>query len=327
MQSAGTKPLHPHSTPTPASDTLFRRTLLYGALWDSVRDATLSPADYINLTLHNLPTETDESLAASLLAHTTTALHRYIVSDALRAALTAQLATLAIDRMQHDTNQDLRINWFHTLPALAENPYARNALKQLLAGTLTVPGVTLRQQDRWSLLTALTAYADPDAATLAAAELQRDPSGDARKYAWIAAAANPSAATKQQYFTTYLDKPVSPVSPVTSVSPSSPASPIPEDWIEGSLPAFNYWNQPTLTEPYLKPSLDALAQIKQTRKIFFLVAWLNAFIEGQQSAAAAEAVHRYAQTPNLDHDLQLKILQTVDELDRTVRIRAKFSTS
>ena len=43
-----------------------------------------------------------------------------------------------------------------------------------------------------------------------------------------------------------------------------------EDWIEDSLPAFNYWNQSELTEFFLRPALDALEQIKRERKIFFL---------------------------------------------------------
>ena len=67
-----------------------------------------------------------------------------------------------------------------------------------------------------------------------------------------------------------------------------------------------------------------LPQVKRERKIFFLLAWLNAFIGGQQSAVAQEQVHKFLKTANLDRDLQLKILEVVDELDRTVRIRQRF---
>ena len=98
----------------------------------------------------------------------------------------------------------------------------------------------------------------------------------------------------------------------------------PEDWVEQSLEAFNYWNQSALTEPYVKPALDALPQIKRDRKIFFLVDWLDAFLAGQQSPAARAQVHEYLKTANVGQDLQLKILQVVDELDRTVAIRQKF---
>ena len=98
-----------------------------------------------------------------------------------------------------------------------------------------------------------------------------------------------------------------------------------EDWIQSSLGAFNYWNQAELTAPYLQPALQALDQVKRERKIFFLVGWLDAFLDGQESAASLAVVKNYLTTARPDPDLQLKVLQAMDELDRTVRIRAAFA--
>ncbi|MGB2669863.1 MAG: hypothetical protein WAO11_03995, partial [Candidatus Acidiferrum sp.] len=112
---------------------------------------------------------------------------------------------------------------------------------------------------------------------------------------------------KQKYFNDYLHDPSRP-----------------EDWIAQSLGPFNYWNQSELTQPYLKPALDALPQIKRDRKIFFLLGWLNAFIEGQQSPAAQAQVRDFLATAPLDRDLRLKILEVSDELDRTVKIRQRY---
>src|SRR5690349_3762269 len=55
----------------------LRRALLWGSLWDSVRNAEFAPSDYVALTLKLLPAEGDETLARSLIAHSATALHRY----------------------------------------------------------------------------------------------------------------------------------------------------------------------------------------------------------------------------------------------------------
>ncbi len=98
-----------------------------------------------------------------------------------------------------------------------------------------------------------------------------------------------------------------------------------EDWIEQSLAAFNTWNQAALTLPYLEPALSALPQIKRDRKIFFVLARLNAFIGGQDGAAAADKVRQWLQAHPPDQDLERKVLEVLDELDRTVRIRARFS--
>jgi aminopeptidase N len=157
------------------------------------------------------------------------------------------------------------------------------------------------------MVTSLIAQNDPDAAAIYAAEQKRDRTGDGLKYAYVAQAARPESATKQQYFNDYLHD-----------------ASRPEDWIEQSLGAFNYWNESDLTLPYLKPALEALPQIKRERKIFFVLGWLNAFIGGQTSAAGQAQVREFLRAPNLDQDLRLKILEVSDELDRTVRIRQRF---
>jgi aminopeptidase N len=74
----------------------------------------------------------------------------------------------------------------------------------------------------------------------------------------------------------------------------------------------------------LKPALEALPQVKRERKIFFVLAWLGAFIGGQQSAAADTEVHEWLKASNIDADLRLKVLEVVDELDRAVRIGRRY---
>ncbi|HSM86668.1 MAG TPA: hypothetical protein VLT16_10975, partial [Candidatus Limnocylindrales bacterium] len=45
---------------------------------------------------------------------------------------------------------------------------------------------------------------------------------------------------------------------------------------------------------------------------------------GQQSAKAQSQVHEFLKTAALDKDLKLKVLEVSDELDRTVKIHAKY---
>jgi aminopeptidase N len=287
-------------------DNVFQRTLLWGSLWDSVREAEMDPREYIELALRLLPTEQDESLAQSIIGRSITALHRY-ASPETRAQLAPKMEVLAADQMLHSQSQDMRITWFRALRGVAETAKARGQLKEMLSGRLTVPGVELRPLDRWNIVATLVALSDPEADAVLAAEEKRDPSGDGKKYAYTAAAARPNADIKKTYFDEYLHN-----------------SSRPEDWIEQSLGSFNWWNQSELTSAFLRPALDALPQVKRERKIFFMLAWLNAFIGGQQSAAAQKQVHEFLETASLDKDLKLKLLEVVDELDRTVKIRARY---
>jgi aminopeptidase N len=306
---------------------LFQRTLLLGSLWEAVRVADLAPRRYIEVAEKALPNQSDESLTQSLTGRSIAALHRY-VSERTRKELVPRFEELAAEKMLGEgghgahagQNQarmgqpedaeaatGLRIIWFRALRGVAESDAGRARLKDLLAGKLTVPGVQLRQLDRWNIVTTLIAMGDPDADAIFKAENERDKSGDGLKYAYIAEAARPDAATKKKYFDDFLHN-----------------AQRPEDWVDASLGAFNYWNQSELTAPYLRPALDALPQVKRERKIFFLVAWLNAFIDGQRSADSDKQVYDFLEREKPEQDLRLKILQSVDELDRTVKIRAKF---
>ena len=285
----------------------FRRALLWGALWDGVRELQMAPSSYIRLAIRALPAENDEALTQSALAHTATAF-AYYLSDAQRAALAHELEAMLEHRMQDAPDLSLRILYYRAFRSVAVTPAALARLKSILAGRSSVPGLEIKPLDRWTMITALLAHADPDAPALLHAEQDRDPTGDGRKYAYVAAASRPDAATKRQYFKDYLENPA-----------------LQEDWIEQSLTAFNYWNQAALTLPYLEPALNSLPQIKRDRKIFFVLAWLNAFIGGQDGAAAANEVRQWLQAHPPEPDLERKVLEVLDELDRTVRIRARFS--
>ena len=60
-------------------------------------------------------------------------------------------------------------------------------------------------------------------------------------------------------------------------------------------------------------------------KIFFVNGWLGSFIGGQKSSEALAIVNRFlADNPGLDRDLRLKILENVDLIERSVRIRKAF---
>src|SRR6267154_1001689 len=285
---------------------VFERTLLWGSLWDAIREADLAPREFVELALRLLPNETDEALAQNLIGHVTIGLHRY-VNQSVRSEIVPRAETLASDLMLHSANQDLRIIWFRGLRAIVESALGRAQLKDLLTGKLSVPGMDPRPLDRWTMVTALIALNDSEADALYAAEQERDNTGDGQKYAYMAQAAHPESTSKERYFDDYLHN-----------------SSRPEDWIEQSLGSFNYWNQSGLALPYLKPALEALPQLKRERKIFFVLGWLNAFIGGQQSAAAQAQVHEFLSTAALDKDLQLKILEVSDELDRTVKIRQRY---
>ena len=295
----------------PANDALLH-SMLWGALWENVRLARSAPRSFVDLALSNLPKDeqADEALVRIQGARMATALHSYMPTAA-REALMPRVEIEFADGMLHNPKLDLRVVNFRAFTGVAKTPAALGQVKDLLSGKLTVPGMTLKPLDRWNLVGHLIAMGDPAAERLYAEEKSSDHSGEGQKYAYAVAAGSASAEVKARYFDEYLH-----------------SQTIQEDWITQSLQPFNAWNQSTITAPYLMQALNELPEVKQHRKIFFLGAWLGAFINGQdtlQSCVDAQTVvHAWLADKAIDPDLRLKVLEYSDALDKTVRIRERF---
>jgi len=96
--------------------------------------------------------------------------------------------------------------------------------------------------------------------------------------------------------------------------------------VEAALFPFNAVEHADLTAPFLDLALAAIPALKSSRKIFFVNDWLTAFIGGQVDASALDQIERFAREPALDPDLRLNVLEAMDGLARTVRIRARFAS-
>jgi aminopeptidase N len=282
----------------------FLRALLWDALWESVRDAELAPAQWLELALRELPAETDEMTVSGLLGYVQTAL-RWYVSDAQRALLRPHVEALLRAGMLQGRTPGLRSAYLRAFIAVASTSAARDELKRLLAGELSLAAIPLASVDRFRIVQTLLATGDPQADALLASQAAADGSDEGRRYAFAAAAARPDAQSKQRYLDAFLTD-----------------AALPERWIEDALGPLNPPEQETLTLASLRRALDALPALKRTRRIFFVNQWLAAFIGGQRSAQAQAIVEDFLAGGTLDADLRRKVLEALDGLARTVRIRS-----
>lgn len=299
-----------HDVPLVQIREPFLRSQLLAALWENVRKAEFAPSRFASLALIDLDHEEDESISRILGGHLATAFHAYI-SPTGASGLRASAYEITRRRMLQAPTLGLRIVSFRTFVSIADQPRAWDDLDDLLTGKLTIPELELRPLDRWNMVGKLLSFNAPQAALALSAQQKADQSSDGLKYAWAVQAGRPEAAVKASYFEAY------------TLSPKDPDAK-PEDWLTQSLRPFNTWNQQALTEPYLMKALAQLPEIKRDRKIFFLGAWLGAFLGGQTSMSALDDVHAWLEQPNIDPDLRRKVLENADELERTIRIRARF---
>jgi aminopeptidase N len=285
----------------------FLRAMLWGSLWDLVRDARMSPTAYVVTALAALPTERDEQIASRLITRVARAVESYIPAPFEGPLVAAE--RLFLERARDTTlSYGMRKSYLDAYIGMARTREGATRLDAWL-DSVSAARMPLRQPTRWAIVTRLAALGTAGADARLAAESARDTTTGGKRRAFIAGAAFPRAETKRSYFDRYFGDPA-----------------LNEDWVTASLGAFNTSEQAALTLPYLRPALDTLPWVQKNRRIFFLGSWLGAFIGGQRSPEALAVVDRYlAENPQLPRDLRQKVLQVRDDLERTVRVRATFA--
>ncbi|HWK89509.1 MAG TPA: M1 family aminopeptidase, partial [Longimicrobium sp.] len=287
----------------------LRRAMLWGALWDEVREGRMDPERYVRVVMRELPREADELIAGPNMGRASTALAAYL-PRARSAALFGEWERLLLARADDAAlGYGARKASLDLLVATARTDEGRAVLRGYLSGARRFNGEPVRQQTRWSVVERLVILGDPDPRALIANEAARDSTPESPRRAFIAGAAVPGTEAKADYFRRYLDDPA-----------------LNEEWVTASLGAFNDPLHDALSLPHLRASLERLEWIRDNRRIFFLPRWVSAFIGGQADPEALRVVDDFlAANPGLPMDIRRKVLQSRDELERTVRIRERAS--
>jgi aminopeptidase N len=286
-------------------DDNLLRAMLWGALWDQVRVGRLPPERFARLVLQELPAERDEQILPVLIGRLGRTVEAYLGPEAQRGVQPEVERVLRAGADDGELSYGLRKAYSDGFIALAASPAGMAALDSLLDAD-SLAGEPLRDPTRWNTVTRLLELGAPSAERRFAAQERRDTTPDGRRRAFIAGAGRPSADTKRGYFTRWFAD-----------------STLNEEWATGSLGPFNALEHEALTFPWLRPALDSLPYIQAHRRIFFLESWLAAFLQGQTSDSALALVRGWLQAhPHLPADLRRKVLQHVDELERTVEIRS-----
>ncbi len=281
------------------------RALLFGALFDLVRDRRLAPARFVETALRALGPERDEQISAFVLVHAATALtHWCAPADAERLQGPFEVflqARLADPACAYGLAKDA----LDALISVARTPEALDGLRDLADGRRRFRAGPLGQVTRWRVVERLLAVGAPDAASRLKAEIARDHTPEAGRSAFVAGAAEATSSAKADYYRRYFEDET-----------------LNEEWVSASLGAFNDPLASALTRPYLRAALERTPWIRANRRIFFLGAWITAFVRGHDTREALEIVDAYlAATPSLPLDVRRKVLEARDELERTVLIR------
>ena len=173
------------------------RALLWGDLWDMVRNAELRAGDYVGTSLRCIDVEADPAVFQPLIFRVFAAFDRY-ADPSHRASLRESLARTAFDRLSRIApGSDLQLHWTLTFIDAAREPADVAWVAGLLDGSTKPDGLIIDFAVRWEAVNALATIgaAGPE---VIADELERDPTDMGRREAAAASAARPLKEAKEQ---------------------------------------------------------------------------------------------------------------------------------
>lgn len=274
-----------------------------GALFEAVREAELDPAQFAALALTLLARERDPDSHGALLDAFATCTNRYLTPER-SAALRQSGTALLLRQLREESGSGRELTTFRHLVRLGSDAAVLDLCRSVCRGDELPKGLQPGKQDCFLAAAALLAAGAADERAALRARFATD---DLGKELFLAGAAVPTAEAKQHYWQQYL------------------APEPPEQWTIDSLGWFHWPGQEALTLPYLQQALERAMWAKQNRRIFFLPAWFEGFVQAHSDAAALAVVDACLGTAELDADVRRKLQQSRDGLWRAVRCRATFS--
>ncbi len=311
----------------------FLRSMMWGALWDSVREGELDPREYVELVVKVLSSSKsenhpvaeaatpllrkegssvidDESTTALLLNRVGTAMNYYIEDSVssprvskgavgtqapfLTVGLRTRVEDLLIAGMQNSPTQGQRITYYRAFLSIASSEKGRGVLKGMLSSQLTTPSAE-------AAVTPPSKGGESRGVTIPIRT--KDKFDIVTRLLILNDPEAPKLLADLEKTETGDDAKRYAYAAKAGIPTAENKAKywndfvnnkeISESWIEAAFGPWNSVRHSELTLPYLQKALQELPNHKRNRKIFFVNGWLGAFIGGQRSEEALAIVNKF----------------------------------
>ncbi|MFE1078386.1 aminopeptidase N [Nocardiopsis alba] len=172
------------------------RALAFGAAWDMTRDGEMAARDYVELVISGISGVDDVMVAQTLLRQAAGAIVNY-ADPAWRPIGFEKLGSRLRELLSSaEPGGDLQLAYVNALASVAVTEADLSLLRGLLDGAITVDGLTVDTDLRWTLLRRLVSTGEAGEAEIDA-ELKADPTAAGQRNAAGARAAIPTSEAKE----------------------------------------------------------------------------------------------------------------------------------
>ena len=230
-------------------DDSLARALCWGATWDMTRDAEMSTTDFVKLVLQGVGTESDLTAVGALLRYAKQAVDTYsnpATRDSLKSTWEQGLRKL-LENARPGSDHQLALARAYGSAALSDEGLA--FVQGLYDGSVTLDGLTVDTDLRWTLLKSL-AYAGRADKAAVLAERDRDQTISGQEHAAGALSVIPTSEAKEEAWNDAVVR-----------------DDVPNETQRSIAFSFQVPGQEELLEPYVAKYLDEAARVWEEKGV------------------------------------------------------------
>lgn len=285
------------------------RQMAYGALWQMVRDALIDPKKYLKLIIRKSPGEKDLLILESLFNRSAAILEAYL-DDKDYYLYSEKLYELAWENLQKDIGRERKDVWFYLLATAASGCKSLGNMVGLLEGKIKIKDFVFNQEQRWASIGRLAIVGDRRVDGLIEKELEKDPSDKGRKEAFSAIVAKDEK--KGEHWNLFVE-----------------GEKYSLDYLRIGMRNFFSRRQKESMRVYIDMFFDIIQNIfeDKNRKYaedFFGILFPDVYVE---QGFLKKCKNFLKNNPKMPLLLKESLLESADELERSLRILEKYSKS
>lgn len=283
----------------------MHRAVAWQTLHEELLDGNLDAAAFIGAGLDAIAAERDELVAAQVVGLVRGAYWRFL-PDSARRTLAPRVERTLWTALEAAPTPGRKGTFFGALVSMTLTPEGTARLARVWRQEETPRGLPLAEPQYIALAEALAIRGVPETAAILEAQEARITNPDRRaRFRFVRPALGADVAARRALVASFRDV----------------ANRRRESWVLDAMGLVNHPLRAAEALPDLRANLDLVEEIQRTGDIFFPLRWLNATLDGHQSAEAADAVRAYlAANPDLPPRLRGKVLQAADDLYRAARV-------
>lgn len=287
-----------------AIDSSLARGVVWGSLWDTVRDAEMPARQFVDLVINNIGAETNSTAVRTQLLNLEHTLRAFLApahADAVREQAADRMWAIAQAAEAGSDNQFQFVNSFARQAASATQ---LDTVEALLTGELALEGLEIDTDLRWVLLGSLAAGGRRTVADIDAA-LEEDNTSNGQQAAASARASIPTAEAKAETW--------------RAVVETGELS----NMVQRSAIAGFYKGTPALTEAYIDRYFESVEGVWRERSHEVSTQIVVGMFPKFYTAELLERAESYlASLPEDAASLKRQIAESRDALARALKVQA-----